>query len=292
MVPAKNWKVGFWVIERISVRGSSEWLGVGETVGIYPQGRSTLGKPGNYFGHTTSNWLGITELDRQLRNGGKLHFSNTLAQNLFSTWWASFEKNKKFNSGTWALGLQSGLQHGIGTGGNSDPNLAYKLPSDVNYAISGRVGWRNERWITHLNYTHVGGEGRWLSPREWGKDAWYTFIPRERNEGFQSVDAVVGYLEYRFEKVPVQVYAHGGIHWLSSPMDVAANKYNFPSYSQINIGVKHQSKLVKNLDFHLILVSKAALSSEKLTPNQIYNKVELLHFNGILNWRWNWKSEK
>jgi hypothetical protein len=283
----KKWKISLWAIERMSIRGSSEWLGVGETLGIYPQGRNVFGKPANYFGDTESKWLGISEVDRQWGNGGKLHFSHTLAQNLFSTTWGSFEKSRKTEKGTFTLGIQSGVQHTMGDGGNSDLNLAYKEPGDLNYALSGRIGWRNDRVITHLNYTHVGGNGRWLSPREWGKDAWYTFIPRERNEGFESVDAVVGYVEYRFEKVPVQVYAHGGVHWLSEVTNVAANKYNFPSYRQVNIGLKWQPKGVKNLDFQVILVSKQPLSSENLTPNQIYNKVELLHFNGILNWRWN-----
>jgi hypothetical protein len=283
----KKWKISLWAIERLSIRGSGEWLGVGETLGIYPQGRNVFGKAANYFGNTESKWLGITEMDRQWGNGAKLHFSHTFAHNLFSTYWASFEKNRKIATGTWTFGFQSGLQHGVGDGGNPNLNLTYKMPEDLNYAFSGRIGWRNERWISHLNYTHVGGEGRWLSPREWGKDAWYTFIPRERNEGFESVDAVVGYVEYRFEKVPVQVYAHGGMHWLSDASDAAANKYNFPSYRQVNLGIKLQPKRVKNLDFHLILVSKEPLSSDKLTPNQIYNKVELLHVNGIINWRWN-----
>ncbi|MCU0402481.1 MAG: hypothetical protein MUE75_16000 [Algoriphagus sp.] len=287
VAPRKRWRIAIWAIGRLGIRGSSEWLGVGETVGIYPQGRSVFGKPANYFGNTKSHWLSILEVDRPLRNGGKLHLSHTLAQNLFSTSMGSFEKSKKSEKGMLTFGIQTGIQHTVGEGGNSDSNLAYKKSGDLNYSLSGRIGWRNERWITHLNYTHVGGKGRWLSPREWGKDAWYTFIPRERNEGFESVAALVGYAEYRFEKVPVQVYLHGGVHWLSDLASAEANKYNFPSYRQVNIGLKLQPKGVKNLDFHLILVSKEPLYSQKLMPNQLYNKVELLHFNGILNWKWN-----
>lgn len=284
--PSKKWKLSLWAIGRMSIRGSSEWLGVGETVGIYPQGRTVLGKPGNYFGNTMSDWLGIFEADYQF-NGGKLHFSQSIAQSLFSTSWISYEKNKKITKGAWTFGVQSGIQQGIEDGGNPDPSLRYKEPNDLNYALSGRVGWRNDRWITHLNFTHVGGNGRWLSPREWGKDAWYTFIPRERNEGFESVHALVGYGEYRLKSIPVQVYAHGGIHWLTEVTDPAANKYNFPSYGQINLGLKYQPKKIKNLDVHLLLVSKEPLKSENLIPNQLYNKVEMIHFNGIMNWRWN-----
>lgn len=284
--PFPKWKITAWGIGRMNIRGSSDWLGVGETLGIFPQGRSVLGRPGDYFGNTQSDWLGIWEVDRQLGKDSKLHFSNTLAQNLFSTYWLAWEKNQKQETKTLIFGIQAGIQNGLGNGGNEDPALRYKEPDDLNYAISGRLGLKKGSWTTHLNFTHVGGNGRWLSPREWGKDAWYTFIPRERNEGFENVNALVGYGEYRFEKVPLQLYAHAGIHWLSDVQDAGTNKYNFPSYRQINLGLKYQPKTLKGLDFHLILVSKEPLNAGNLTPNQMYNKVEMLHFNGIVNWKW------
>ncbi|OOG76404.1 hypothetical protein [Algoriphagus sp. A40] len=285
--PNDLWKFSVWGIERMSVRGSSEWLSVGETVGIYPTGRTVSGKPAQYFGNTSSDWVAIWEVDRKMGKDSKIHFSNTFAQNLFSTFWVAFEKNKKIESGILTVGIQTGYQQGIGTGGNENPELKYKEPEDRNYSLSGRIGWRNSRWVTHLNYSHVGGSGRWLSPREWGKDAWYTFVPRERNEGYEKVDAFVGYGEYRMEKIPLSIYGHLGFHWLSDTKDAAANKYNFPRYRQVNLGIKYQPKKIKNLDFHLILVSKEPLNPEKLNPNQIYNKVEMIHFNGIVNWKWN-----
>ncbi len=285
--PNSLWKFSAWGIGRMSIRGSSDWLSVGETVGIYPVGRNVSGKPALYYGNTDSDWLGIWEVDRILGEGASIHFSNTIAQNLFSTYWLSSEKNRKVESGVIILGLQGGFQHGIGQGGSDDPELRYKEPEDKNYVLSGRIGWKNSKWTTHLNFTHLGGEGRWLSPREWGKDAWFTFIPRERNEGFESINALVAYGEYRFEKARLGVYGHFGLHWLSDVNNPAENKYNFPSYRQLNLGVKYQPKMIKNLDFHFILVSKEPLENSNLTPNQIYNKVEMIHFNGILNWRWN-----
>ncbi len=285
--PDKKWKISTWAIGQMSIRGSSEWFSVGETVGIYPVGRAVSGKPAQYFQNTSSNWIGIWEIDRKIGADSKIHFSNTIAQNISSTYWLSWEKNRKVGSGTWIWGFQTGYQHGLGDGGNTNPELRYKMPEDRNYSLSGRIGWKNARWTTHLNYTHVGGKGRWLSPREWGKDAWYTFIPRERNEGFQQVDALVGYGEYRLEKIQTTIYAHLGFHWLPDLSDAPANKYNFPSYRQLNLGIKYQPKKIKNLDIHLILMSKDPMGEENINPNQIYNKVDLIHFNGIVNWRWN-----
>jgi hypothetical protein len=285
--PNSLWRFSLLGIGRMSIRGSSDWLPIGSTVGIYPVGRAVSGKPGQYFGNTTSDWLGIWEVDRKLGKDAKLHFSNTLAHNLFSTYWLTLEKNPQLKSSTLILGFQGGYQHGIGQGGNENVDLQYKEPSDKNFVLSGRVGWKNSQWTTHLNFTHVGGKGRWLSPREWGKDAWYTFIPRERNEGFESVNALVAYGEYRMDEIPVSIYGHVGIHWLSDTAEAEGNKYNFPSYRQVNLGIKYLPKKIKNLDFHLLLVSKEPLSDKNLSPNQIYNKVEMIHFNAIVNWRWN-----
>ena len=287
LIPNSQWKLSGYALSRMSIRGSSQWLGIGETLGIFPQGRTEDGKPGKYFGNTQSNWVGLVEVDRKVGKRNKLHFSNTLAQNLFSTYWIGMESYFQKENHTLSLGLQTGFQHGLGDGGNEDLSLRYKNPLDRNFAVSGRVGWKNTQWSTHLSMTQVLGKGRWLSPREWGKDAWFTFIPRERNEGYESLTALVGFGEYRFENIPVQIYAHFGLHWLPNPQNALANKYNFPSYQQLNVGLKYQPNWVKNLDFHFIFVSKEPLKSEELSPNQIYNKVEMVHFNGILNWRWN-----
>ncbi|GMQ29697.1 hypothetical protein [Algoriphagus confluentis] len=285
--PDKRWKFGIWGVGRMNIRGSKAWLNPGETVGIYPQGRNASGKPADYFQNTTSKTLMILEVDRSLNEGAKVHFSATMAQNLFSTYWLAFDKNRKGDIGSFFYGIQAGFQHGLGKGGNPNSELRYKDPEDLNYSVSGRLGWSSSRWLTHFSLTHVGGKGRWLSPREWGKDAWYTFIPRERNEGFSTVHAWVGYGEYRFQKVPMQIYVHAGIHRLADENDPASNKYNFPSYFQWNLGWNYRTAKVKNLSFHLILMSKQPLRAENLSINQIYNKVELLHINGIINWRWN-----
>lgn len=144
VTPFSKWKFTVWGISRMNIRGSSDWLGVGETAGIYPQGRSIQGTPSDYFGNTQSDWIAIWEVDRKLGEDSKFHFSNTLAQNLFSTYWLTWEKNRKMESKTLIFGLQAGIQDGLGNGGNEDPAFRYKEPDDLNYAVSGRLGIKNK----------------------------------------------------------------------------------------------------------------------------------------------------
>ena len=124
-----------------------------------------------------------------------------------------------------------------------------------------------------------------MSPREWGKDAWYTFIPRERNEGYASVTAVVGYASYRFAALPLQLYSFAGLHIVPDPADAGANKYNFPSYKQVNMGLKYVPAKHKNTELQLLLMNKEPLEPKALAPVQVYNKVGIWHLNLMLNWK-------
>lgn len=170
---SSNWKFIAWGIGRISVRGTSKWLGVGESVGVFPVARNVNGKPSEYSGNTESDWIGIAEVDKSWDNFA-LHVSNTLVQNISNTLWMQLQQTLNTNNSgeKWLIGIQGGFQAGIGDGGNSDPLFRYKNPDDRNWAYSTRLGYSITKWKFHLNYTKTGGNGLWLSPREWGKDAW------------------------------------------------------------------------------------------------------------------------
>lgn len=283
-----KWKFTAWGIGKVSVRGTSEWLGVGESIGVFPVARGVDGKPSQYGGNTHSDWIGIAEVDKKWK-GLDLHVSNTFVQNISNTLWTQLQRNWSTGnpSEKWLVGIQAGFQAGLGNGGNSDPSLQYKNPEDLNWTFSTRLGYSISNWNFHLNYTKTGGDGRWLSPREWGKDAWYTFIPRERNEGNQSFDALVAYSEYHFEKANLTAFVHLGFYWLPDITDPKANKYNSSSYRQLNVGLKYKPSFIDKLDGQLLVMNKEQLGNEQLKPGQEYNKIGMIHVNAIVNWRIN-----
>ncbi|MDR7130435.1 hypothetical protein J2X69_002785 [Algoriphagus sp. 4150] len=276
-----------WGIGRMSVRGTSEWLSVGESIGVYPVGRNLIGNASLYAGNTLSDWIGIAEVARD-GESMNLSLSTTMVQNISNTLWAKAEKRwqKEQSEIVWFWGIQAGFQSGLGNGGNEDSLYRYKDAEDRNWAVSTRFRYNRSAWDLHLAYTKTGGNGIWLSPREWGKDAWYTFVPRERNEGNSALDAFTAFAEYTFPNTTLRAFAHLGFHWLP-PLDAPwKNKYNMPSYRQINMGMKYSPKSKPKLDFQLLAMNKEAFRGQNLKPNQKYNKVGLIHVNGIVNWRW------
>ncbi|NVJ84749.1 MAG: hypothetical protein HWE15_00480 [Algoriphagus sp.] len=283
--PSKSWKFSGWYINRFRVRGTNQFLNIGESIGVYGVGRDETGATSAYQGNTHSNFVSVVQAEF-FKEGHHYTFSHTLADNLFSTFWGdwNYKFPKKEGGLSWILGVQAGYQHGIGDGGNPESTFRYKNPNDQNWVISLSGGLEYGKGKTVLGFTQLGGQGRWLSPREWGKDAWFTFVPRERNEGMGQLTALTLLSEYNLGN-QWNVYGHFGFHWLPDFADAAANKYAFPSYRQVNLGVKFKPEKMPKADFHLLVMNKEALGSPTLSPAQRYNKVEMIHVNFIVNFR-------
>ncbi|GAB2612916.1 hypothetical protein [Belliella aquatica] len=279
-------------ISSISPRSTSSWFGIGESMGLYPIGLDTEGNPSAYIGNVNSDFISVFDWKHVVEEDAfSFEFNHTYVQNISSTFLTQFQRDWKLaNSKRLVSGLQIMFQHGIKDGGNENALLRYKDPYDENWILGVRIGMKSPKSTWHLNFTHIGGKGRYLSPREWGRDPFFTFIPRERNEGFSEVTAVTAYYESRFSEKGLVFYGHAGLHFLPKANTFKINKYAFPSYAQGNLGVKYTPEAWgRGLDFHGLILTKLALEKEELMPGWIYNKVNLVHVNLIANYTIQWK---
>lgn len=279
-------------ISKISPRSTASWVGIGESMGLYPIGLDTEGNSSAYIGNVESDFITVFDWKHVVEEDAfSFEFNHTYVQNISSTFLTQFQRDWKMaNSKKMISGLQILFQHGIQNGGNVNTALRYKDPYDENWIVGARVGMKSPKATWHLNLTHIGGKGRYLSPREWGKDPFFTFIPRERNEGFSEVTALTAYYERRWGQKGLLLYGHAGLHFLPRANTFKINKYAFPSYAQGNIGVKFTPvHWGKGLDFHGLFVTKAVLDKGELRPGWIYNKVNLIHVNIIANYTIQWK---
>ena len=105
-----------------------------------------------------------------------------------------------------------------------------------------------------LNYNRITSNSRYLMPREWGKDPFFTFMPRERNEGFGNVDAVVTKLNYNIPKTNLKTSLSFGYFHLPDVKNYKLNKYGMPSYTQLNADVRYIfTGLCKGLETQLLI---------------------------------------
>lgn len=285
--PDKKNRFSAQVIGRMSPRSTSEWFNIGETVGIYPEGQSEFGGPSNYKGNTDSKFIAVTDWQHRTESAIQVQVNHTYVANISSTVFSQALKDWQLANGnnTFVTGLQFIVQNGVGEGGNPELDKRFKNPADLNFILGGRVGIKSKKSVWLLNYTRIDGKGRFLHPREWGKDPFFTFIPRERNEGFERVDAVTTYFQRNILEKGLQFYGFAGLHFLPDPSDIESNKFAFPSYAQANLGGRYSPKgWGKGIDFHMILMSKLNIKSGELKPKWIYNRVNMVHVNFIVNY--------
>jgi hypothetical protein len=278
--PGKKNKLEGGYLYEISPRGTVDWYGIGESIGIYPNGTNVDGSKGNYAQNIESKGIYLLGYTHSLPKGHSLKFWNVLVENVFNT--SQFQWDAK--KGNWVAGLQYTEQHAINHGGNEDPSKTYFDPSQMSRVFSTKLGWENNQWKTSLNYTRITGEGRYLMPREWGRDPFYTFMPRERNEGFGDLHAFVGKLNYHPHNGPLKASVAYGVFQLPDVKQVALNKYGLPSYNQLNLELNYEFEgFLEGLEIQGLYVHKYNQGETYGNEKYIMNKVDMSNYNVVLN---------
>lgn len=112
----------------------------------------------------------------------------------------------------------------------------------------------------------------------------FTFLPRERNEGYANVDAINLVL-----RKPVNgklILSSGtGAYRLPAPDDVARNKYAMPSYYQVNLDAFYSfGGWFEGFTGQLLYVYKRPMSTSLLNDRWVVNKVNMSLWNVVVNY--------
>jgi hypothetical protein len=280
----RNLKLSGGWINRVSPRGTVRWFGIGETIGVYPVGRDVFGSPSQYRQKLHSSGIAYAGAVYK-KNNFKLQVWDFMIENILNTAylqgeWGQENTHEKY---TTLLGFQIIRQDAINDGGNSDQNFTYVKKGSHSWVFGARAGLRNESQQLTFNYTRITAHGRFLMPREWGREPLFTFLPRERNEGFGDVHAMN--VVYSKKAGNISASAGYGHYYLPDVYDFRLNKYGIPSYTQFNLGVKYEfGKKLKGLDAEFLYVRKDELGNTYENLEYIMNKVNLNHFNLVLNY--------
>jgi hypothetical protein len=122
-------------------------------------------------------------------------------------------------------------------------------------------------------------------PREWGRDPFFTFLSRERNDGLGDVHALVGKLAILLPKNGLKINIGGGYFKLPDVKNFALNKYGLPSYSQLNIDARYEFKGVfKGLEGQFLYVMKFNQGETYNDLRYTFNKVNMSLLNVVLNY--------
>ena len=265
----------------LSPRSTANWYASENSIGIYPAGVDVNGKPSRYTNNTTS--AGVALLGVQLNAPKRTTVTgwDMLTVNVSNTALLQIERGNKEDR--WMAGAMVIRQDRVASGGNRNDSLAY-FQSAGSLVLSGRLRMNLGRFRWQANYTRITAEGRYLMPREWGREPFYTFLPRERNEGAGDLHAATVNLIWR-AKSGYRIQVDGGRYWLPPVANARLNKYAMPSYYQFGINAQYQFKgNWQGLAIQTLHLVKLATPGTIFTTKQGYTKVDLYHGELIVSY--------
>lgn len=281
----KKTKINLGYLYGISPRSTMKYFDVGESIGIYPSGINPDGTKSNYAGNLDKSGIYIVGLQNESIKNLKILLWNQYAEDIFNS--ALFQMDYKYDlnpNSKLLFGFQSIYQNALNFGGNEDQSKTYFKKNGTSQTFGGRLGWQNKKIEFTLNYNRITPKGRYLMPREWGRDPFYTFMARERNEGFGDVHALMTKIQYSNPKKRFKSQLAIGYFDLPDVKNVALNKYGLPSYVQTNVDFRYQFQgMLKGFDAQLLYVRKFNEVENYGNKNFIFNKTNMSNINLIVN---------
>ncbi len=274
------------VIYGISPRSTYDWYDPGKSIGLYSVGLNPDGTASGYRNSLHSKFILLT---RTMVHAGKyIHLQATeqYADNLFNLALVQADyKRPVTTNGSIVTAIQFTRQDAVGNGGNPLPAKTYILPGSKAMAISARIGWETAEWQANLNYTRITAQGRFLLPKEWGKEPFFTFMPRERAEGCGDQNAFSASLAHAMYGNRMMALLMAGYFHMPAINNARLNKYAMPSYAQFNADLKYRfRKELEGLELEALYVYK--LNADGNTPpyKNIINKVNLSNISLVIDY--------
>ncbi|HSN60141.1 MAG TPA: OprD family outer membrane porin, partial [Ferruginibacter sp.] len=281
----KKVKIEGGLLYAVSPRGTTKWYNIGESLGIYPSGVNTDGAKSMYSKNIKSKAVALVGIN--FKAGKKLNLQawDVYTDNIFNTAMlqADLVFAQKNNSAVFAA-AQIIKQDAINNGGNIDPAKTYFDKGGKSLSFGARAGWKNKTWETSINYNRITKDGRYLMPREWGREPFFTFLPRERNEGFGDVHALMAKVNYNIPKARIKTSLAAGYYDLPDVKYFRLNKYGLPSYTQLNGDIRYAfAGMLKGLEAQLLVVGKINNGETYNNKRFEFNKVDMVLYNFVMN---------
>lgn len=276
---------GGWLFA-ISPRSTVKWYSTAGSVGVYPSGVNIDGSKSDYKDQLQSK--GVFTLGAKYRPTPCLDLSawNLLFENVQNTILLQADIKRKFHAERVFIAAgQIIRQDAIGDGGSLKEGPSYINSEHRATTVGARMGLQSRKWEVTFNYNRIFGQGRYLMPREWGREPFFTFLPRERNEGLGNTHAYMAKFNYHFPKSGLKTSMAAGYYRLPDVKNYLLNKYGMPSYFQMNADIRYAFRgILKGLDAQLLLVGK--LNNGEIYGDRKFeiNKVNMILYNLVMNY--------
>jgi hypothetical protein len=285
----KTIKLKGGLLWKTSPRGTTRWYTMGESIGVYPGGRAVNGERAEYAGFVHTRNVAIGNVEWIPIQGLNYQVWNYYAGDLFNMSLQKLEWKRKNEHHSVMAGVQYLWQKSLMDDDTLAVSRQYISQGEQSHSISARIGLTNthsgEEW--NLSYTRITSHGRFLFPREWGVESFYTFLARERSEGMGNVHAFALQNNRLLDKKKhLTLQTAAGVYLLPEITDARLSKYALPSYYQVNARARYKfSGFLQGLQADLLYVYKGNLvNGLEEIPLYFHNKVDMHHLSLVLDY--------
>lgn len=282
----KNTEIKAGWLWGISPRSTVRWYGIGESIGLYPKGLNPEGTASGYPDHLQSKGVGLLGVAHRFGKDFKVQLWDQYVEHIFNTALIQADYVHPLRHGhALVFGGQYTRQDAVADGGNPEADKTYFTKGGRSNAFSAQAGWQHGSWQALAAYTRVTKDGRFLSPREWGREPFYTFMPRERVEGSGDVHAFTGRLNWHNPAERLHIGIAYGHFYLPDIRNTALNKYAFPAFNQLNLDARYTfDGAFRGLRAQFLYVRKGRIGETYGNDKSVINKVDMSSYNLILNY--------
>ncbi|PVY42247.1 porin [Pontibacter virosus] len=260
--------------DHFSPRSTVEWFKAGETIGIFSPGLDEWGNPSAYPHHTQTKGVAVTGLQLNPNKGLQAEAWNYWIENVSNN---SYGKAVVEVAPQVKAGMEGLYQFQIGNGGNSENALVY-FPNQQQWLVGGMLAYEPQNLHLSLNYLHISGNGRFLFPREWGREQFFATISRGRMEGLGQSDLLVAKARKKWAGNFSSELALAK-SWLPAPDDYRYNKYDAMSYWGwvADLNYTPAKPVLDGLSFRLLYIGRTSPDMDIPLKDMYYNT----NFNNI-----------
>lgn len=284
IAPANKWMLYAGWIDHFAPRSTLEWVKTGHSIGIYGQGYLEDGRPSHYEEKLHSRGVAILGVASEPVKGAKLQLWNYWVDNIFNTTFAQADWHLPIGNGhtELILGAQALTQWQVGEGGHPEPDYSYANDDWKATLFGGQAGIGTPHDRLLLSALRITGQGRFLFPREWGREQFYTTIARSLLEGLGDTEAFTARYIHHFNKhfTAELDYSH-----VSAPgmENYQVNKYRQVSYDQVNLDLNyHLSGWWQGMSLHMLYVYRHTPEEVNADIAPLYYAANFHNFNLIM----------
>lgn len=275
---------GAWFLSE-HIRGTTHTYSSSNSFGVYGQGLHPSGEASNYRGHISTLGIGVFGAQYNLENW-KTQAWNYVGENVFNLTFVQSDYKLKHKKTEYRFGVQGLYQTALNNGGNADQMLTYILKDEKTFAIGGKIGAKFiQQHEVSINYLGISDQGRYLFPREWGREIFYATQSREAFEGYGGLNAYV--LKYKFNTKDKGYSILLGAGLIDQPdlENQRLNKYSLDDYYHFSIDMKYKFKnYLKGMSLRFLAAYKKELTPGAMSTSQRHNKVDMINLNFIIDY--------